>query len=271
MPTFTIPGKAGPLYVVDLREESPAPSSGSLPIVFVHGMVGHTGFWNAALAACADRRRAIAVDLRGHGNSGASRDAEYAVEDCADDVLAVFEALKLDGVVLVGHSFGALVAIDAATRRPDVVRHLVLVDPPGDFTTVTADVRDGQIAPFLAALDGDHWRSAVESTFEQALHGSTIAGAAAVRSRLATMPRETMRSMYHSMFAYGASAALQRYLAEPGRSVHAILAPPNAWPFSLHVLVPAIRSTVVPDVGHWIMLDAPDRFVSALEGAIAGT
>src|SRR6476661_8084436 len=66
MPTFTIPGKAGPLHFVDLREESPTPS-GSLPIVFVHGMVGHTGFWNAALAACADRRRAIALDLRGHG------------------------------------------------------------------------------------------------------------------------------------------------------------------------------------------------------------
>ena len=271
MPTLTIPGAAGPLHVVDLREESPSPASGSLPIVFVHGMVGHTGFWNAALAASADRRRAIALDLRGHGNSGASRGAEYAVEDCAADVMAVFDALELDAVVLVGHSYGALVAIETAARQPDVVRRLVLVDPPGDFTTVGADVRDGQITPFLAALDGDAWRSAVEGGFEQALEGSTVAGAAAVRARLATMPRETMRSMYRSMFDYGASAAIERYLAEPGRSVRAILAPPNVWPFSLHVLVPAIRSTVVPDVGHWIMLDAPDRFVAALEDAIAGT
>ena len=77
--------------------------------------------------------------------------------------------------------------------------------------------------------------------------------------------------MYHSMMAYGSSEALQRYLAHPGAEVRAILAPPNAWPFSLHVLVPAVQATVVPDVGHWIMLDAPARFVAALEAAVAGT
>ena len=101
MPTFSVPGAAGAIHVVDLREESPAPASGSLPIVFVHGMVGHTGFWNSALAACADRRRAVALDLRGHGNSAPPSDGEYAVEACADDVLAVLDALALETVVLV--------------------------------------------------------------------------------------------------------------------------------------------------------------------------
>ena len=270
MPTFTIPGPAGPLHVVDLREESPSPS-GSLPIVFVHGMVGHTGFWTAALAACADRRRSIALDLRGHGNSAPSEAGDYSVQGCADDVLAVLDALGVDAGVLVGHSYGCLAVIEAAARRPKAARRLVLVDPPGDFTRVSAEIRDTQILPFLASLDGDGWRSAVEGGFEQALEGSTTSGAAMVRSRLATMPRSTMRSMYHSMFGYGAAAALERYLAEPGTSVQAILAPPNAWPFSLHVLVPAVHATVIDKVGHWIMLDAPERFVAALEAAIAGT
>jgi pimeloyl-ACP methyl ester carboxylesterase len=270
MPTFNIPGPAGPLHLVDLREESPSPS-GALPIAFVHGMVGHTGFWNSALAACADRRRAIALDLRGHGNSAPSATDDYAVERCADDVLAVIAALGVDAAVLVGHSYGALVVTDAAARRPDIVRRLILVDPPGDFTRVSREIRDGQIAPFLASLDTDAWRGAIESGFEQALEGSTTSGAATVRARLASMPLATMRSMYHSMFDYGAAAALERYLAEPDRSVHAIHAPPNAWPFSLHMLVPAIRTVVVPNVGHWIMLDAPERFVAALDAALAGT
>jgi len=270
MPTLTIPGPAGALHVVDLREESPSPT-GAVPIVFVHGMVGHTGFWNAALSACADRRRAIALDLRGHGNSAPSEAGDYSVERCADDVLAVVDALKLEAVVLVGHSYGCLVVTEAAARRPKAVRRLVLVDPPGDFTTVSAEIREGEIAPFLAKLDRDDWRAAVEGSFEEALEGSTTGGAAMVRSRLATMPRSTMRSMYHSMFEYRASEALQRYLAEPGNSVYAILAPPNAWPFSLHVLLPAIHTTVIDNVGHWIMLDAPDRFVDALQKAVTGT
>lgn len=271
MPTFSIPGGSGPLHVVDLREESPAPSSGSLPIVFVHGMVTHTGVWNAALAACADRRRAVAFDLRGHGNSAPPRDGVYSVQGCADDVLAVLDALGLQAVVLVGHSYGAFIALEAAARRPATVRRLILVDSAGDFTRLSTEEREGQIVPFMKAIEGPDWRAAVDTTFDQALAGSTMGTAASVRARLATMPHDAIVSIYRSMMTFGAVAALEQYLAQPGTSVHAILAPANAWPFSLHVLEPRIRTIVVPNVGHWIMLDAPEAFVAALETAIAGT
>jgi pimeloyl-ACP methyl ester carboxylesterase len=270
MPTFNIPGGAGPIHVVDIREESPAPASGALPIVFVHGMVGHTGFWNATLASCADLRRAVAVDLRGHGNSGPPSDGDYSIPACASDLLDVLDALALDAVVLVGHSYGALVAIEAAARRPEGVRRLVLVDPPGDFTTVSPQMRDEQLLPYLASLEGDDWRSVVENTFDQALAGGTSSTAAAIHARLATMPRDALAAMSRSMMVFEGSDMLRRYLAAPGASAHAILAPANAWPFSLHVLVPTVATTVIPDVGHWIMLDAPDRFIAALGEAVAG-
>jgi len=270
MPTFDISGPAGAVHVVDLREESPQPS-GASPVVFVHGMVGHTGFWNTALAACADRRRAVALDLRGHGNSRAPADGDYSVSGCADDVLAVLDALHVDAVVLVGHSYGACVTIEVAARRPERVRRLVLVDPPGDFTRLSAQAREEQLDPYIAALTGDQWRSAVEADFEDALGGSRTGTAASVRARLATMPREALLGMFRSMMDFPAVASLERYLDAPGAAVHAILAPPNSWPFSLHKLVPAITTTVVQDVGHWIMLDAPARFVAELENALTGT
>lgn len=267
MPTFEIPGGAGAIHAVDFREESPRPS-GAPPVVFVHGMVGHTGFWNTALAAIADRRRAVAVDLRGHGNSKAPSDGDYSIEACATDVLAIIDALALEPVVLVGHSYGACVVIAAAARRPERVRRLVLVDPPGDFTRLPDTVRDGELVPFLTSLDTDGWRAIVEHAFERALAGSTTGTAASIRARLATMPRDAMRGMYRSMMSFEAVDALERYLTAPGTSVHAVLAPMNAWPFSLHHLLPSITTKVLPDVGHWLMLDAPDPFVHALEDAI---
>ena len=152
MPTFSIPGPAGSLHVVDLREESPEPS-GALPMVFVHGMVGHTGFWNPTLAACADRRRAVAVDLRGHGNSSAPANGDYSVAGCASDVLAVVDALALGPIVLVGHSYGTLATIEAAAERPDLVRRLILVDPPFDCSRVSDEIRNSQFLPFLQIFD----------------------------------------------------------------------------------------------------------------------
>jgi len=268
MPTLTVAGGAGPIHVVDLHEESPTPS-GAPPIVFVHGMVGYTGFWNAALAGCADVRRAVSIDLRGHGNSKAPSDGDYSVEACATDVLAVFDALGLESAVLVGHSYGAHIVIEVAARQPKRVRRLVLVDPAGDFTTVSAELRAQRIVPYLAALDGDQWRAAVESNFDEALAGSTPATAAAVHARLATMPKEAMRSMGTSMMHYRAVPALRRYLETPGAEVPSILAPPNAWPFSLHVLEPAIKTTTITGVGHWLMLDKPREFMDALGAAIS--
>jgi pimeloyl-ACP methyl ester carboxylesterase len=270
MPSFTIPGPVGPIHVVDLREESPEPS-GALPIVFVHGMVMNGGVWNAALAACADKRQAIALDLRGHGASAPPTNGDYSIERCSDDVLAVLDALALREIVLVGHSLGALVAIETAARRPDNVRRLILVDAPGDFTTLPAEFRDTELLPFVKKVEQENWRDVVRPAFEQALAGGTEGTSRMIRTRLDAMPHDSIVSIYRSMMSYPAIARLDRYLAKPGASVRAITAPPNAWPYSLHVLRPAIDTTVIPDVGHWLMLDAPQEFVAALEAAIRGT
>ena len=146
----------------------------------------------------------------------------------------------------------------------------MVVDPPGDFTRLPQEVRDGELVPFLASLDTDGWRGALTEAWDRALEGSTPETAATIRSRLAAMPREAMRSRYRSMMDFRATDALERYLTSPGATVRAVLAPMNVWPFSLHKLVPAIRTSVVPGVGHWLMLDAPEAFVTALEDAISG-
>lgn len=148
---------AGPVGKIHILEHAPADDSTreALPTVLLHGMVGHVGFWDAALAAGANRTRTFAMDLRGHGDSAAPADADYALSACAEDVYAVLDALDLERVALVGHSFGTLVALAVAAGRPDRVARLVLVDPPGDFTQMPDVVRDEQLVPFLAALATD--------------------------------------------------------------------------------------------------------------------
>jgi pimeloyl-ACP methyl ester carboxylesterase len=71
------------------------------------------------------------------------------------------------------------------------------------------------------------------------------------------------------LFAFKAVEALDRYLATPGAQAHAILAPSNNLPFSLHVLRPALTTITIPDTGHWLMLDAPELFARAIDTCLA--
>ncbi|WP_437680019.1 alpha/beta fold hydrolase [Sorangium sp. So ce131] len=268
MHSRTVAGPAGALHVVDHPAAGPAPSREALPAVLVHGMVGHTGFWDAPLAHLAGRRRAVALDLRGHGASEPPPDVDYSPSACAADVLAVLDALGLPRVALVGHSYGALVVLAVAAAHPERVARLVLADPPGDFTQLPAEIYAQQIPPYLAALETDGWRDAVARQFDQALAGSTPATRETVLARLAATPRDRLVGMSRSIARFEAVGALDRYLAASSSSparAHALLAPANAWPFSLHVLRPALATAVLPETSHWLMLDAPAPFAEQLE------
>lgn len=266
----TIAGPSGALHVEEWPAEPGAPDDAP-PMLLVHGMVGHTGFWRPMMARRRPTRaRVAALDLRGHGDSAPARDADYSVEGCADDVAAAMDALGFGRAVVVGHSYGAFVALEAAARDPARVPVLVLADPAGDFTTLPREVHDGQLAPMLAAMERDEsWRAPIAEAFEQALAGGTDASREIIRGRLAATPRDRLLGMSRSMYAFPASARIDAYVARAERPPHAILAPANAWPFSLHALRPAIGTTVIADVGHWLQMDAPERFGDAVAAAAA--
>ena len=74
--------------------------------------------------------RVIAVSQRGHGESD-KPDAGYAIEDFADDVVGLLNALRIDRAVLVGHSGSCLVARKVALGHPQRVAGLILEASPG--------------------------------------------------------------------------------------------------------------------------------------------
>lgn len=261
--SFFISRPAGRFHVLETPPADPLHQN-SLPLILIHGMVGHTQFWNAALAAGLNQHHTFAVDLRGHGDSAAPTNADYTPAACAADILALLDELKLDRAILVGHSYGTLVALATAAAQPERVANLVLVDPPGDFTQLSTEIYEQQVVPFLAALETEEWRTEVTQKFKEALAGGRPETDTIVLSQLANTPNDRILGMYHGMFAFPAIESLDRYLSTPNTQAASILAPANAYPFSLHVLRPTLPAIVIPDVGHWLMIDAPAQFVTAL-------
>jgi pimeloyl-ACP methyl ester carboxylesterase len=94
-----VSGPAGALHVDD-------GGHGGTPVVFLHAFAGNTEQWTAQLAHLRHARRAVAIDLRGHGLSAAPVNRDYAIPALASDIAAVADQLHLEDVVLVGHGLG---------------------------------------------------------------------------------------------------------------------------------------------------------------------
>jgi pimeloyl-ACP methyl ester carboxylesterase len=101
---------------------------GDTSALLVHGLASSSRIWDlVAPRLAAAGVRAVAYDQRGHGRSG-KPSSGYGFERTSADAAAVIRALRLERPLVVGHSWGANVALELGVRRPRAVRGLVLVD-----------------------------------------------------------------------------------------------------------------------------------------------
>ncbi|MGO4592475.1 alpha/beta fold hydrolase [Leifsonia sp. 2TAF2] len=103
-----------------------SPDAGGTPILAVHGITASHRAWLLAAEALGGTR-IIAPDLRGRGRSS-GLPGPFGLEQHADDLERVLDALGVERAVVAGHSMGAFVAVRLAERHPERVDRLVLVD-----------------------------------------------------------------------------------------------------------------------------------------------
>lgn len=104
------------------------------PCFFLHGLSSNARYWER-LARYLPDRRLVALDQRGHGLTGqfpraAAFPEGYAMEQLLDDAAFVISELGLGAPVVVGHSWGATVALELVGTRPGVASGLVFIDGP---------------------------------------------------------------------------------------------------------------------------------------------
>jgi pimeloyl-ACP methyl ester carboxylesterase len=107
------------------------------PVVFLHGFPHNRTLWSPQVHALVDRARCIAPDLRGFGDTTADR--PFTVDQYADDVICLIDALRIERAVVVGLSMGGYVAFALWRKHRTRVRALVLADTRAGIDT--EDVR----------------------------------------------------------------------------------------------------------------------------------
>ncbi|HZG51947.1 MAG TPA: alpha/beta fold hydrolase [Pyrinomonadaceae bacterium] len=120
------------------------------PVVLLHGFPFNRTLWREQADALGERYRIITVDLRGHGETNATRDPA-TMEEMAGDVAALLDELGIARATLGGLSMGGYVALAFARLFPERVRALLLADtrPQAD----TPEARLTREATALRALD----------------------------------------------------------------------------------------------------------------------
>ncbi len=104
---------------------------GARPVVLLHGLGAWSYTWRSLLPELTTRRRAVAVDLLGHGSTGAARRADCSPRGLLRHVMATLEALEIERAVWAGNSLGGGLGLLAAMEEPWPVGGLVLLAPAG--------------------------------------------------------------------------------------------------------------------------------------------
>lgn len=105
------------------------PDNDNIPLVLLHGLGATADTWQLVADHLYKNHLVIAFDLRGHGQSD-QPDHGYDLVTIAEDIICGMAALGLGQVALVGHGWGARVALVLTARHPALISHLILVDCP---------------------------------------------------------------------------------------------------------------------------------------------
>ncbi len=115
----------------------------SEPILLLHGFMGHAHVWDSVAPAFAEHYRVLALDQRGHGESGWSEEAAYTIYDHYTDICGFVETLDLKDLNLIGHSMGGRNALLYAACSPRKVNRLVMIDArPGNSGEAAKALKD---------------------------------------------------------------------------------------------------------------------------------
>ncbi len=264
-----------------------------MPVVLLHGLTDASTCWPTVLPRYAgDGRAVVALDARGHGGTPLP-DEPFTVAALAADAAEALRALDLGPALVVGHSMGGVTAEDLALTAPELVAGLVLEDPAwrtAEAEGVDAPGADGSVVGVAGAAGGERTPGGVPDWLAPAIaavQGRTVEQIAArgrldnprwseaevlgwaeakaqVDPRLAEVPHDWLGRDWVEALA-GVRVPVTLLTAGPGLGVVTDRQAARA----AELLGDRLTHVAFPDAGHNIRREAPDRYLAALDAAVA--
>lgn len=236
--------------------------SGAPEIVFVPGLTGDRSDFAAQIAHFQQSNRVVALDLPGHGASGSDR-AEWSMEAFGEDVATLVEDLELNDVVLVGHSFGGDVVVEAALLLEGRIKALVMVS---SYRSLASPPNSKKIAEWLAPFEDDFRAAMNDLTRRNFGTEASPKMVSDTAERMMSSRPDVVLPILAAKFDH--EPALIEALAKLDAPVFAVnpdFKPNDADSLASH----GVQLRVINGVGHYTMMEAPDAFNVELADILA--
>jgi len=256
-PSSRIPG--GPQLVTSadgVHIEYHVYGSGEPAVILVHGWSCDANYWNAQLNDLKAKYTTVTVDLAGHGASGRNR-TDWSMGNFGEDVAAVARQIQNTKIVLVGHSMGAPVALEAARRIGDRVVGIIAVDalktigqpqmPEPQIETTLKPFRDDFIGHTRDFVTGSFFTQDADPKFVQK-----------VAYDMSLEPPEVAVPAMQSLLRMDFTKVLPD-IHVPVVAINSDHGAP-ADEARIRKSLPHFKAITLEHTGHFLMMEAPERF-----------
>ena len=235
-----------------------------LPLILLHGLMTNGLCWTELARVLEKEYDVIMPDARGHGNSSIP-DFGYRYEDHANDIVGLINALRISPPILLGHSMGGMTAAVVASRKPNLLRGLVLADPTFLSPKVQREVRDSDVS--------DQHRRMLNMSFDEVV--------ADARNRHPNRSEETLELFTRARLQ--TSMAALDVLTPPNPDYKILVSAidvPSLIVFGdsgvvstdvaeeLQRLNPKLQAEQIREAGHSVHLDQPEGFTAIVQSFI---
>lgn len=228
---------------------------GEPAVVLIHGWACNSNYWNAQIEALKAHYTVVAVNLAGHGASERNR-SDWSIGNYGEDVATVVRQLPNREVVLVGHSMGADVALEALRRIGDRVIGIIAVDslksiglPP-----MRPQEIERQLAPFRASFIEATRNYVTTQMFRKDADPAFVQK---VAYDMSLEPAAVGVASLESLLALDFTKILPD-VHVPVRAINSDLAPTDET--RIRKSLPDFKADVLEHTDHFLMMEVPQRF-----------
>lgn len=234
---------------------------GETALIFIHGWGWDQSLWKDQITKFSSQYKVVTLDLAGHGESGKKRKS-FTIKAFANDVVSVINKLKLNNVILVGHSMAGIINLEVYRQIKEKVAGIIGADT---YQLFQKGENPKSAEDYLTTFKENYLASVREYVGTLFLEGADTIMVKSFVKKMSKLPSDIGMDVFRNIYQYNSIAAvteLQPRIISINGQKFKVKEAENM------KILPSFTCKLIPGTGHFPMIEKPKEFNDKLEEAI---